>query len=154
MKDEKAFTLLEVLLAILVFTFGILAVCNMQIASLQGSTLANSLTEATTLAQQQIENLVSTPYTAIDLTDTDHDGTNQDTDNDGIDDQGPDTNFGLNDNTISTADHHVALGRYTVLWNVAVDYPAKDTKTVRIFVTWNEGGKTKQVVFDMVKPRI
>jgi len=154
MKDEKGFTLLEILIAILIFIFGILAVGNMQITAIQGNSFANSLTEASIAAQDQIENLLNASYSDTLLNDTDHDGTNQDTDDDGLDDQGSDTNFGLNDNTISTADHYTTRGRYTILWNVAVDYPVSGTKTIRMFVTWNERGMQKQVVFDIVKPSI
>ncbi|RLB06740.1 MAG: hypothetical protein DRG59_07420 [Deltaproteobacteria bacterium] len=154
MKNERGFTLLEVLIAIVIFALGILAIGNMQLASVQTSSLANRLTEASIAAQDQIEKLLGASYTNTVLNDTDHDGTDQDTNNDGIDDQGPDTNFGLNDNSIITADHHVAKGQYTILWNVAVDYPVPGTKTVRIFVTWNERGRQKQVVFDLVKSRM
>ncbi len=154
MMKEQGFTLIEVLVAILILIFGILVVGNMQITSIQGNSFANSLTEATTVAQVQIENLLNSSYTATSLNDTDGDGTNQDTDGDGIDDQGTDRQFGLNDNTTLTADHYTVNGRYTIFWNVAVDYPVQGTKTIRLIVTWNERGNQKQVAFDIVKPNI
>ncbi len=154
MKNENGFTLLEVLIATLIFVFGILVVGNMQITSIQGNSFANSLTEASTVAQDQIETLLNSSYSSTALSDTDSDGTNQDTDGDGIDDQGTDRQFGLNDNTTLTADHYTVNGRYTIYWNVAVDHPVSGTKTIRLIVTWNERGNQKQVVFDIVKPNV
>ncbi len=155
--NEKGSTLIEVLIAVMVFAIGILAVGQMQITAINGNSLAGDLTEAVTLGQNKIEMLLNLPYTdsTVDsqLVDTDGDGTNQDTNSDGIDDQGPDFNFGLNDNTTATADHNEIHGRYTVLWNVAEDHPTSDTKTIRVIVTWKKRTQTKQVSLTTIKAK-
>ena len=153
--DEKGSTLIEVLIAVMVFAVGILAVGQMQITAINGNSLAGNLTEAVTIGQSKIETLLNLPYTLsqVDpqLVDTDGDGTNQDTDSDGFDDLGPDYNFGLNDNTTATADHSETHGRYTILWNIAENYPTSDTKTIRVIVTWIKGTQTKQISLTTIK---
>ena len=155
--DEQGFTLIEILIAITVFAIGILAVGKMQITAIQGNSRANHLTEAVTLAQSKIEELISLNYNDPLLADGDLDGTNQDSNDDGIDDSGND--FGLNDNTVGNADGSVqyqAVGnlQYNIFWNIAPDEPTTDTKIVRVIVTWSHGGLTRNVSFDAVKARI
>ena len=158
---EQGFTLIEILIAITVFAIGILAVGKMQITAIQGNSRANQLTEAVTLAQSKIEELISLNYNDPLLADGDLDGTNQDSSNDdGIDDSGND--FGLNDdnNTIGNADgtdQYQIPGnlQYNIFWNIAPDEPTTDTKIIRVIVTWrSHGGLMRKVSFDAVKARI
>ena len=72
--DEKGFTLVEILIAIVVLAIGVLAMGQMQIASIRGNSIANTLTEATTLAQDRMENLIGLSYN--DLTAGSHPGPN------------------------------------------------------------------------------
>jgi len=156
--DEQGFTLIEILIAITVFAIGILAVGKMQITAIQGNSRANHLTEAATIAQSKMEELISLNYNDPLLDDGDLDGTNQDADDDGIDDGGND--FGLNDNTVGNADgtdQYQAVGnlKYNIFWNIAPDEPTTDTKIIRVIVTWrSHGGLTRNVSFDAVKARI
>ncbi|MCD6198997.1 MAG: prepilin-type N-terminal cleavage/methylation domain-containing protein [Deltaproteobacteria bacterium] len=154
--DQRGFSLIEILIAITVFAIGILAVGNMQITAIKGNSFANDLTEAVTLAQSKMEELISLNYNDPLLDDGDLDGTNQDLDDDGIDDGGND--FGLND--IGNADgseQYQAVGnlQYNIFWNIAPDEPTTDTKIIRVIVTWrSHGGLTRNVSFDAVKARI
>ena len=156
--DEQGFTLIEILIAITVFAIGILAVGKMQITAIQGNSRANYLTEAATIAQSKMEELISLDYNDSLLDDDDLDGTNQDADDDdGIDDGGND--FGLNDNT-GNADgneQYQAIGnlQYNIFWNIALDEPTTDTKIIRVIVTWrSQEGLTKNVSLEAVKVRI
>jgi len=154
---EQGFTLIEILIAITVFAIGILAVGKMQITAIQGNSKANHLTEAATIAQSKMEELISLDYNDPLLDDGDLDGTSQDADDDGIDDGGND--FGLNDNTVGNADgtdQYQTPGnlQYNIFWNIAPDEPTTDTKIVRVIVTWSHGGLTRNVSFDAVKARI
>ena len=154
---EQGFTLIEIMIAITVFAIGILAVGKMQIAAIQGNSRANHLTEAATIAQSKIEELISLNYNDPLLADGDLDGTNQDSNDDGIDDGGND--FGLNDNTVGNADgtdQYQAVGnlQYNIFWNIAPDEPTTDTKIVRVIVTWSHGGLTRNVSLEAVKVRI
>lgn len=56
------FTLIEVLIAMAIFAIGILAVTSMQIRSINQNASARLQTEATTLAVDWMEQLLSLPY--------------------------------------------------------------------------------------------
>ena len=61
-KCNQGFTLIEVLIAMAIFSIGILAVANMQILSINQNASARLQTEATTLAVDWMERLLSLPY--------------------------------------------------------------------------------------------
>jgi len=153
---QRGFTLLEVFAAILVFALGAMALYRLQVATIQSSSFANDLTEATTLAQGKMEELLARDYLDPNLVDTDGDGTNQDgevdVDGDGVwdgvwdedwdgdDDDGGD--FGLgHDNPLDSStrvDFTLQSGRYQVCWNIANNHPIAATKTIRLIVTWRD----------------
>jgi len=154
MKEQNGFTLLEVIIAIVIFSIGLLAVASMQMSAIKGNHFSGTLTEATNWAADQMEQLLSKDFTDPELQDTDGDGTNQDGDNDWIDDDGG--NFGLdhvadpdsdgqpdNDTTGLQADFQETQGIYTISWNVAEDVASNDTKTVKVTVSWTERGAAK-----------
>ena len=58
-KKKNGFTLIEVLIAIGVFSIGILAVASMQYWNTHNNTTSNIMTQATMLARAQIEQLKS-----------------------------------------------------------------------------------------------
>jgi type IV pilus assembly protein PilV len=64
---EEGFTLLEVIVAIAILTFGLLAVASMQAASIRGNFFAGGVTEGTTWAGGQVERLMALPYDHNDL---------------------------------------------------------------------------------------
>ena len=64
---EEGFTLLEVIVAIAILTFGLLAVASMQAASIRGNSFASGVTEGTTWAGDQVERLMALPYDHNDL---------------------------------------------------------------------------------------
>jgi len=159
--DEKGFTLVEILIAIVVLAIGVLAMGQMQIASIRGNSIANTLTEATTLAQDRMENLIELSYNDNGLSDTDNDGTNQDANNDGVDDNGG--NFGLDDTPLdntspAAADHpdpnNPIGGVYSIFWNIALDHPINNTKEIRVIVNWTDKGLTKTVSITSIKADI
>ena len=135
-RRDAGFTLLELLIALVIFAVGILGVYSMQITSITGNTKSRVISEASVVAADQVEQFLSVEYD--NWTDTDGDGTGQDTNitnGDGVDDDGG--NFGLDDVTVATADGTDDFngdGVADVFWNVAFDYPYPNTKTVRIYV--------------------
>ena len=58
----QGFTLIEVMIAMAIFAIGILAVTTMQMRSIGQNTSARMQTEATTLAVDWMEQLLSLPY--------------------------------------------------------------------------------------------
>jgi prepilin-type N-terminal cleavage/methylation domain-containing protein len=149
--SNEGLTLLEVLAAIAILSFGLLAVATMQGSSIKGNSQAIGTTEAITLAQDKVEVLMRLPYTHADLTDTDNDGTNQDADDDGDDDDGG--NFGLDD--IVGADRSdLSDPRYEIYWNIAVGEPIANVKRIRIIVLWEDRGAQKNATVEFMKSDI
>lgn len=133
---EGGFTLLEVIVAIAILCFGILAVASMQVASIRGNALSGGLTAANTWAGDMIEKLTRLPWDDPQLQDTDGDGAN------GLDD----TDFDSDPGTPDDADHlPVTQGAYTICWNVAEGVAAPQTKTISVIVTWLDHGVEKRV---------
>lgn len=135
-KNQSGFTLLELLIALVIFAVGILGVYTMQISSITGNAKSRAISEASVTASDRIERFLSVDY--ANWLDTDGDGTGQDTNvvgGDGIDDDGG--NFGLDDTTTATADgadDHDGDGVDDIFWNVAFEFPYPNTKTIRVFV--------------------
>lgn len=65
--NKKGFTLIEVLIGMVIFSIGILAVAALQASSTKGNASARRITEATALAESQIEDLMQLPYDHADL---------------------------------------------------------------------------------------
>jgi len=169
---QGGFTLIEVMVALVVLTVGILSLQRMQVSAIQGNATAQRLTSGTSWAADRAERLFSLPYNDPLLNDSDGDGTNQDPDGDGGDNDGG--NFGLDDTGaggVVTADFlftRDALGNdvvtlngnpipantldYFVYWNVAVDRQVPNTRTIRVITVWGDRGLQKTTVVDHVKP--
>ena len=147
-------TLIEVLIAMLVLTIGILSLYIMQLSAIRGNSRASLLTEASTWNAGQLEQMIGLDYDASVFFDTDSDGTGQDTDHDGIDDDGG--NFGLDDMTATTADGStdVENNKYTIFWNVARDVPMPNMITIRVLVQDNSNILSAPVVFTYIKADI
>jgi prepilin-type N-terminal cleavage/methylation domain-containing protein len=65
--SQEGFSLIEVLIALAVFSIGILAVASLQITSTNGNALARKVTEATAVAKSQMEYLTTLAYDHNDL---------------------------------------------------------------------------------------
>ena len=65
--SSRGFTLIEVLIALAIFSIGILAVASMQIRSINLNASAQIQSEATTLAVEWLERLKMLPYDHTDL---------------------------------------------------------------------------------------
>lgn len=135
--DQKGFTLVEVFAAIAVFAFGILALYRLQASAVNGNSYANDFTQATVLCENKMEQLMALNSADPALADVDGDGTGQDLNSDGIDDDGG--NFGLDDTVgggTAAADGVATSGKFNIYWNIAVDQPIANTRTIRVIVTW------------------
>jgi len=159
---QAGFTLVEVMIAIVIFAVGMLAVTSLQLKNIQGNSFANDMSQAMTLAQNKIEESMTLGFNDLNILDQDGDGTNQDANNDGIDDNGGE--FGLYDPFpvpgvfpqtpnlgARPPDYRQVNGAYTVCWNVAVNCSGKNTKTIKVIVYWSKGGKWKSVSLEYVK---
>ena len=59
---DQGFTLIEVLIAMFIFTIGILAVASMQVSALTGNSVADRATIRIVSAQYKLEELIALPY--------------------------------------------------------------------------------------------
>lgn len=150
LRNEKGFSLIEVIVALVVLTIGVLAVNAMQTVSIRGNKTANDITRATSWSSDQVERIFRMNYDA--LIDTNGNGVGPDVNNNNIDDDdenmaGDDiSNFGLDET--QNPDAVVANdpgGDFTIVYNVAEDYPMVNIKTVHVIVTWPDRGANKSV---------
>ena len=114
---EEGYTLIEVMVAMVVFAVGILAAASMQTTAVGGNSVAYDITNTVTVASNQLEYLAALPWDHDDLVDTTADGAT-----------------GLEDNTAASADHNRVEGDFTIYWNIADNSPMANMKTVRVIV--------------------
>src|SRR4030095_10845162 len=119
MQNEKGLTLLEVLVAMVVLSLGLLALTKMQITAVQVNAASGRLTQGTAFAQDKLEQLMALPYTDPQL-----------------DDQTP-----VGQSTPYT-ETRPAQG-YTITWQVDQDALAVGVKTINLTVTWSNRGQPK-----------
>ncbi|MBN1227903.1 MAG: prepilin-type N-terminal cleavage/methylation domain-containing protein [Deltaproteobacteria bacterium] len=130
--NTGGFTLVEVMIAISIFTIGILAIASMQISAINGNDSANNLTGATTWAQDRIEELLALPYANVV--------------NGGPINQGMYTISW----TVNTCPAAIpAAGNCP-----AVNCIVPNTKLIIVTVTWQERGANKSICFTNAKPSV
>jgi type IV pilus assembly protein PilV len=59
---EKGFSLIEVMIALLLFAVGILAIGGIQIGSIRGNSFSQEVTQATVFSQEKLEELRKMPF--------------------------------------------------------------------------------------------
>ncbi len=153
--NNTGFTLIEAMISMLILIFGILAYLAMQAAAISGNQTGANITGKANWAADRIEQLIAMPYDDLVALDNDKDGTNQDPLGIGKDNSGND-NFGLNDDTVATADGNATSpdSTYTIFWNVAVDKPLEDMVTVHVLVESRKQTKIQKTVeFEYIKAR-
>jgi type IV pilus assembly protein PilV len=122
-KENKGFTIVEVMIAMAIFSIGYLAYSGLQIAATKANTKARWLTLAVTCGTDRIEQLLELPYMHADLaagTHTlAHDADGIDNDSDGrIDEPGE-------------------SGSLNFTWTVTDNAPLADVKTININIIWS-----------------
>jgi prepilin-type N-terminal cleavage/methylation domain-containing protein len=121
---EEGFTLIEVMVALVIFAFGILAVLGMQVTSIRGGYQSQNLTEAASAGANKIEELVSISYDHSDL------------------------NIGTHTPTQVVGEPKV---EWTVSTPTATELA--DTKAILLTVKWDEGGREHTVVYEFLKAK-
>src|SRR4030042_2282080 len=66
-KKSEGFTLLEVMIALVILSVGLLGVCALQLVAIKTNAFSSEMTYATMIAQQQAEILKSLPFTNTNL---------------------------------------------------------------------------------------
>jgi len=122
---DTGFTLIEVLIAMTIFSIGMLAVASMQIASIGGNATSAGVTDATSQAVIQLEQFINGDY---------------------------DTEVVSGTETVATTTQPITT--YSITRTVTEDDVFDNTKTVVITVTWTDNGRQKQVTVRHVIPKI
>jgi type IV pilus assembly protein PilV len=129
-QNNEGFTLIEVLIAISIFAFGLLSVAAMQISAIQVNSTAGQITTRSTWAQDKIEELIALSYADPSIEDL------------GDPPSGTDSDGNTHEETTSDG--------YTVSWTVTDDSPVSNAKLITVTVTGR--GKTTQISF--IKPSV
>lgn len=104
--DRNGFALIEVLMAMVIFAVGILALAGLQITTISGNAAARMQTEATAIGARIVERLRSLPFDHDDLVPAVH------------------------PHSLPASGSQP----YAVNWTVRADTPVNGTKTVRVTV--------------------
>jgi len=176
-KADRGFTLLEIMLAIGILSIGLLAIASMQISAVRGNSSARDTSEAATLAELQMETLMSLPYRFELALDNQNHAELQETSV--VFDPSDATGLGLNNpfpvdtrlfnpsayaltapGTNTYPPDHFRIEDnyripYTIFWNVTTDAEINNTKSVRVLVVWvDDAGVGRIVSMQRVIPRI
>jgi len=117
-ETECGFTLLEVLISIAILSIGLLGMAALTVGTIKGNELSNDLTTATTLAQDQMEDLRRQGYSGIPAADT-----------------------------TTTEDYNSISGYadYKRVTQTEIGVPAVGMKTVTVTTSWQGGVGKKSV---------
>jgi prepilin-type N-terminal cleavage/methylation domain-containing protein len=119
--DDSGFTIIEVMIAIAIFSIGILSAWALQTSSIRGNSVARNLTTAASCASDRLEQLIQLPYAHADLVAGTHAPLQV------LD--------GLDNNFDGEIDEAGESGPLRVSWIVTDDSPIQQTKTIRVDVT-------------------
>jgi type IV pilus modification protein PilV len=126
-KKDKGFTILEVMIALIVLSIGLLGLAALQLVAVKGNSFSSEMTYATMLAQQQAETLKSLPFS--------------------------DANLDPNNNPHTTVGSSKGV-QYTVTWNVTDNTPDTNMKMVNLTVQWTSLRQGTQSEADTVTARL
>ncbi len=159
-KSERGFTLVEIMVATVILSIGLLASASMQLSAVHVNSSANGMTAATNMAQSRLEELMALQYTQA-FTDPDLIGDEAvggtlesftDSNSNGLWDFG-ESYVDSNGNSVWDAAHvdpNPPPG-YTITWSVIDNRPVENAKFIRMYVTRND--KKKTVLLSCVKSR-
>lgn len=135
-KNEKGFTLVELLVAAVILGIAFMGLANLQLSCINGNSSSSQLTKAIILAQDKMEEIKCLNPHHPDLADT-NPGNNgnlrQSIDPDDCDHRENQVKL-KGGSTQSIPD--LNYGSYTRIWNVADNTPLPGRKTVVVIVTW------------------
>ena len=131
--NAKGFSLVEILIALTIFSIGIMAVAAMQITAMKGNALSTSLTQGLrAFTQEKVEELLISSYTDSDLSDTNPSGPTP---------HGPVTG-------------NLGGVSYTTSWTVEEDSPYNGCKTVVVSTSWSDHSGTHTIRISFFKDSV
>jgi len=127
LRNGRGFTLVELLIALLALTIGLLATGAMQIFSIRGNYMSGNASTALTLATQRMEDLMNRSSNDLWLKD------NKPFNNNNLSSL-TDVEF---DERVNEKGQVGPGGFYRRIWNVADNTPVQPLKTIAVIVTWD-----------------
>jgi Tfp pilus assembly protein PilV len=131
----RGISIIEVLVAIFIFSIGALTALTMSVTSMQTNNHSEAVDAHSNIARMKMEQLLSAGYATL-----------QDSNGDGA--------GGLLNDQAANADasETIVIGTrsYNTLWNVATDTPERWSKTVSVIVTWSGSRGEKRVVYQTI----
>ena len=115
---DNGFTLIEVLIAIVILSVGLLGMAALTVGIIKGNRFSNDLTTATTLAQDKMEDIRREGYSDTPATDT---------------------------TTIENYDSITDYALYKRQMVTVVDSPAANMKTITVTVFWESDDHSVEV---------
>lgn len=142
---QGGFTLVEILIALAIFTFGGFAVVSTLMQSMQTAQRAVRNTEAAALAGQKIEILKNTPLSKIIVSETARVPEDLNT-------FPPEALSGWDgEEEYQGLETHQ---KYTLYWNVVPDFPTTGMASFRMEIQWEESRATRKMRFDFTKSQL
>ena len=150
--NNRGFTLIEIMIAMVIFVVGMLSVAAMQTGATKGNNTANRSTRAFTWCSDRMEVLMGLPYGDSSLDDGEHSNT-------GDAEIITQTTDGIDNDYDGQIDEAGESGVVNVRWNVVdndgvtgVPPPPANTKSITVTVTWRTPlGKQKSLRLDTVR---
>jgi prepilin-type N-terminal cleavage/methylation domain-containing protein len=122
--QSRGYTIVEVMIALAVFSVGFLAYSGLQLSSSKGNLKSRWLTQAATYATDRIEMLLDLPFTDDDLAAGTH--------------SPPDESDGIDNDNDGRVDEAGESGPLDISWTVTDDAPIMNVKTIDITITWTD----------------
>jgi len=137
--NNKGFTVVELMVAVVITVIAFAGLATMEIACINGNSIASNVTTGITLAQDKMEDLMS-----LDINDPDLDDNNISNNanlREGVEDstetgESSNSDDGHREKNIDAKGN--PGGMYTRFWNVAEDTPIDGQKTLVVIVTWRD----------------
>lgn len=132
--NNHGLTLLEVLIAMAIFTMGMAGLIALQISSIRGNTASSRAMKAGMIAQLHMEKVIAADFFA-----------------DGLRDINPSNNSGLH--AVTNPDYYnrdvdgqaFVDKHYDLVINVADSIPIRNTKTIVVMVLWDKSRQLRKL---------
>jgi len=149
---ESGLTLLEVMVAVVVLTVGILALNAMQVSAIRVNSAAGNLTKAVSVGQEKLESLLGLPYDheALGDVDVDNHASNQKRRESLRRPLPPLPEPAVADPATYQPEHQTRRGKFLICWNIEDDLLVPRTKSVNVVVVWREGAVPRSVLLEHV----